>query len=105
MQKTRFRKDPKNKSNFISSGLWAKSRHPNYLGEIILWLGIFIISFTYLGNWSYLSAISPISIIIILRFVSGVPQLEKNAIKKWGDNKEYKKYLDETPILFPKIFN
>jgi hypothetical protein len=37
--------------------------------------------------------------------VSGVPQLEKNAIKKWGGNKDYKKYIDETPILFPKIFN
>jgi len=104
-QKKVFNKKNTDKSRFISSGLWSISRHPNYLGEIILWLGIFIISFAYLGNWSYLSVISPISIIIILRFVSGVPQLEKNAIKKWGDNKEYKKYIDETPILFPKIFN
>ena len=37
MQKTRFRKNPENKDKFISTGLWAKSRHPNYLGEIILW--------------------------------------------------------------------
>ena len=103
-QKKVFNKINTNKSHFISSGLWSISRHPNYLGEIILWLGIFIISFTYLENWSYLSVISPISIIIILRFVSGVPQLEKNAIKKWGDNKEYKKYKDKTPVLFPKIF-
>ena len=103
-QKKAFNKNNNDKGHFITSGLWSISRHPNYLGEIILWLGIFIISFSYLENWSYLSVISPISIIIILRFISGVPQLEKNAIKKWGNNKEYKKYKDKTPVLFPKIF-
>ena len=44
MQKTRFRKNPENKEKFISTGLWAKSRHPNYLGEIILWLGVALMS-------------------------------------------------------------
>ena len=44
MQKTRFRKNPENKDKFISTGLWAKSRHPNYLGEIILWLGVALMS-------------------------------------------------------------
>ena len=50
-QKTVFRKDPNNKDKFINSGLWKYSRHPNYLGEITLWLGISIISFSFLDGW------------------------------------------------------
>jgi len=61
-QKTKFRKNPKNKNNFITSGLWSYSRHPNYLGEISLWTGIAIISFSSLSDWQYVSLISPIFI-------------------------------------------
>ena len=94
----------KNMPGFISTGMWSISRHPNYLGEVLLWLGIFIISLTYLTQLSYIAILSPILVFIMLRFVSGIPQLEKRAEKSWGDKKEYKDYIKKTPIIFPKIF-
>ena len=98
-QKTKFRKNPKNKNNFITSGLWSYSRHPNYLGEISLWTGIAIISFSSLSNWQYISLISPIFIYILLVHISGVNFLEASSNKKWGHLKTYQEYIKKTPKL------
>ena len=59
-QKTKFRKQPENRGYFISSGLWAYSRHPNYVGEIVLWTGISVMSFSSLSGVQYIALISPI---------------------------------------------
>ena len=98
-QKTKFRKNPKNKNNFITSGLWSYSRHPNYLGEISLWTGIAIISFSSLSDWQYVSLISPIFIYILLVHISGINFLESSSNKKWGHLKAYKEYIKKTPKL------
>ena len=50
-QKSAFRKDPANAGRFISSGLWAWSRHPNYCGEIVLWVGVALIALPVLSGW------------------------------------------------------
>ena len=98
-QKTKFRKNSKNKNNFITSGLWSYSRHPNYLGEISLWTGIAIISFSSLSNWQFISLISPIFIYILLVYISGVNFLEASSNKKWGHLKTYQDYIEKTPKL------
>jgi steroid 5-alpha reductase family enzyme len=103
MQKTRFRKDPKNKSSFINSGLWAKSRHPNYLGELILWIGIAIMSIQSLEGLQYITLISPLFVYVLLVYISGVRMLEESGQKKWGTLPEYKEYLNNTPRLFISI--
>ena len=99
-QKTKFRANDDNKDKFISSGLWKYSRHPNYLGEIILWLGISLISFSSLEGFQYITLISPIFTYLLLVNVSGINFLEKSGEKKWGHLESYKKYLKETPRLF-----
>ena len=101
-QKTNFRKDPKNKDKFINEGLWAKSRHPNYVGEITLWTGVAIISFSSLDGWQYISLISPIFTYLLLVYVSGVPQLTESGKKKWGHLKSYQDYIKNTPTLIFK---
>ena len=101
-QKTIFRKDEKNKDNFIKTGLWALSRHPNYLGEIILWLGVSVISFSSLSDWQYITLISPIFTYLLLVHISGVRILESNGKKKWGHLKNYNEYIDKTPMLLFK---
>ena len=83
-QKTKFRKDPNNKDKFINEGLWAKSRHPNYVGEITLWAGVAIMSFSSLEGSQYISLISPIFTYLLLVYVSGVPQLTASGQKN-GD--------------------
>ena len=102
-QKRRFNSDSQNKGLFISSGLWSLSRHPNYFGEILIWVGMAIISFPILLGWQYITLISPVFVILILTRVSGVNLLEERANKKWGELEEYKKYKMETPPLMPLI--
>ena len=99
-QKSKFRSIEANKNSFITTGLWAKSRHPNYLGEILLWLGVAVISFSSLSGWQYLTLISPIFTYLLLVYVSGVRMLEEIGEKKWGHNEEYIKYKSTTPRLF-----
>ena len=98
-QKTKFRNDPKNKDKFINEGLWAKSRHPNYVGEITLWAGVAIMSFSSLEGWQYVSLISPIFTYLLLVYVSGVPQLTASGQKKWGHLESYQEYIKNTPTL------
>jgi len=100
-QKTLFRSKIENKDLFISHGLWKWSRHPNYLGEIILWFGIALIAYPVLSDWQLMTLISPIFVYILLTRVSGINILEGRANKKWGNNPEYISYKKLTPVLFP----
>ena len=99
-QKTKFRNNPENKNKFISSGLWAKSRHPNYLGELILWIGVTVMSIESLQGIQYITLISPLFVYILLMYISGVRMLEASGNKKWGGLTEYKEYLNNTPKFF-----
>ena len=101
-QKKIFRENPSNKGKFISSGLWAWSRHPNYFGEIILWLGIAIIAFPSMEGGEFLGLISPLFVYVLLTKISGIPMLEKSSDNKWGLEEDYIKYKKTTPILFLK---
>jgi len=103
-QKTVFRKDVNNKDKFITTGLWSYSRHPNYLGEILLWFGVAIMSFSSLQGLQYLTLISPIFVYILLVYISGIRILENQGDKKWGHLDSYKEYLKNTPRLFFRIF-
>ena len=103
-QKRRFRSQSSNKDQFISTGLWSISRHPNYFGEIVLWFGIALIAFPTLVVSQYVSLISPLFVYLLLTRVSGVHILEKHADDTWGKKKDYKAYKEKTPVLFPKIF-
>jgi steroid 5-alpha reductase family enzyme len=75
-QKTAFRSIPENRDKFITTGLWAKSRHPNFFGEIVLWTGIAVMSFSSLTGLQYLTLISPVFTYLLLVYVSGVRMLE-----------------------------
>ena len=100
-QKRRFKSDKKNKDAFISTGLWGLSRHPNYFGEILLWVGMAVIALPTLIGWQYVTLISPIFIYFLLTRVSGVNLLEDRANQKWGGTEEYESYIKKTPVLIP----
>mgnify|MGYP003691160141 FL=1 len=102
-QKSKFNQDPKNKGKFISSGFWALSRHPNYVGEVLLWTGIAVISLPTFSGWQYLALISPVFTYLLLTRVSGVNFLEASADKKWGTDKDYIEYKKKTSVFFPFI--
>lgn len=102
-QKQAFSADPANKGKFIREGLWARSRHPNYFGEIVLWVGVAIIALPVLQGWQWVALISPVFVTLLLTRVSGVPLLEAKADKKWGGQKDYEVYKQTTPVLIPRI--
>ena len=102
-QKSRFNADTANKGKFIQTGLWSRSRHPNYLGEIVLWIGIAIIAIPVLQGWQWVAMISPLFVTLLLTRVSGIPLLEKKADKKWGGQEEYEDYKKKTPVLIPHL--
>lgn len=99
LQKFRFKK--KNPHTWIQSGLWKYSRHPNYFGEILCWIGVFIFTMPALAGWTWLSISSPIFIAILILYISGIPLLEKQYDSKYGKNPDYKEYKENTSLLFP----
>ncbi|MEQ8360425.1 MAG: DUF1295 domain-containing protein [Cytophagales bacterium] len=96
LQLKNFKNDHKNSGLLINSGLWSISRHPNYLGEIILWwgLGFFTLPFDY----GYLGLIGALCIHLIIRYIS-IPVLEE----KWQSKEEWQNIKRKIPILFPGI--
>lgn len=101
-QKSQFRANPENKGRFISSGLWAWSRHPNYFGEILLWTGMAIVAIPVLQGWQWATLISPVFVTFLLMKVSGVPLLEEAADERWGGQDDYEQYKRTTPVLIPR---
>ena len=103
IQKSNFRKLLSNKDKFITSGLWGRSRHPNYLGELVLWIGIAVMSIASLEGLQYLTLISPLFVYVLLMYISGVRMLEESGEKKWGHLDEYKKHVQDTPKFFLRL--
>lgn len=89
-----FKLDITNKGKIMTSGLFKYSRHPNYFGEATMWWGIYIIGLS-VGGWMYI--ISPLTITILVRYISGVPMLEKH----YDGNKAFQEYAKKTSIFIP----
>ena len=103
-QKTVFNSEPNNQGKWIDCGLWAYSRHPNYLGEILLWTGIAFFGVSCFTGLEKIAWISPLFIYLLLTKISGTPILDRRALEKWGDDSEYQIYRKNTPLLFPRFF-
>ena len=102
-QKRVFRKENNPSEAFIHTGLWARSRHPNYFGEITLWTGIAVIALNTLTGIEYITLVSPIFVYILLTRMSGVNLLERIADERYGHLEEYQRYKRNTPVLVPKL--
>lgn len=102
-QKSRFKADPVNEGRFINTGLWARSRHPNYFGEILLWAGIAVMAIPYLSGTQWVVMLSPLFVYALLTRVSGVPTLVRRGQQLWGDDPAYQAYLSSTPLLMPRL--
>jgi len=98
-QKRQFKKDPNNRDRFITSGLWSWSQHPNYFGEITLWLGLALLTYPVLSGWQLVTLISPIFVYLLLTRLSGIPTLDRLAKEKWSSDSDYKAYVQATSKL------
>lgn len=84
----------------LTSGLWRYSRHPNYFGEVLQWWGIWLImlSTTLPIEIKILCLLSPLTITVLILFISGIPMLEKKFMK----NPAYRKYAASTSRFLPR---
>jgi steroid 5-alpha reductase family enzyme len=98
-QKYAFKNNPDTRGRFITTGLWKYSRHPNYFGEFLLWWGLFLIVVPAWSGVLYITVLGPVSITVLLLFVTGIPLLEKSADSKYGDNDEYREYKRRTSLF------
>ena len=102
-QKSRFRANPANAGRFINVGLWARSRHPNYFGEILLWAGIAVMAVPYLSGTQWVVMLSPLFVYALLTRISGIPNLARRGQQLWGDDPTYQAYVANTPRLLPRL--
>ena len=106
-QKTRFRaQELPHDHPWITSGLWHYSQHPNYFGEICCWLGLYGLCMTSPGMTSIplqvLGLVSPVTVAVLLLFVSGIPMLDEQAeAKGWTKEPAYQRYCAQTNVLIP----
>jgi len=100
LQKYRFTHTAANKGKWIDNGIWHYSRHPNYLGEILVWVGIYCYVFPGLSiPGKIVGSLSPVFITVLLLFVSGIPILERDADTRWGNDPAYQLYKKRTSLL------
>jgi steroid 5-alpha reductase family enzyme len=91
-------------TSWIDVGIWRISRHPNYLGEILIWVGVYLFVAPSLPQALQATAlVGPLFITSLLLFVSGIPLLEKSSDKKWGSDKSYAEYKKQVPKLIPSL--
>ncbi len=95
LQLWRFKKDPANRGQVMTRGLWRYSRHPNYFGDFVVWWGLWVIAAGAGGWWTVLS---PVVMSTLLMRVSGVPLLEKAMRQRPG----YDEYVRRTSAFFPR---
>ncbi|MBF9014332.1 MULTISPECIES: DUF1295 domain-containing protein [unclassified Oceanispirochaeta] len=100
-QKFTYRSKEGNKGHWVDTGLWRYSRHPNYFGEILVWWGLFIVVIPTLSGWGWLTVLGPVTITLFLLKVSGIPLLEIQNEKKYGENPEFASYRKNTSLLIP----
>lgn len=101
-QKARWRANPAHAGQFITGGLWSWSRHPNYFGELVLWVGVAVMAVPVLQGWQYMTLLSPVFVYVLLNRISGIPLLERRADARWGGQADYEEYKAKTPAFFPR---
>ena len=93
----------KNPKKFVSNGLYKIVRYPNYLGEIIIWIGFFLSAIQYYKNiMQFMISFSGLITIIFIMF-GGARRLELRQDKNYGDMKDYKEYKSTVPIIIPFV--
>ena len=117
----RAKREGRHDEDFITSGLWGRSRHPNYFGETMLWTGIAVAAGGVLARrvgmagmglaagWKgralglALAGVSPAFVASLLLYGSGVPPSERKYDEKCGDREDYQRGKRDTPVFWPKF--
>jgi steroid 5-alpha reductase family enzyme len=96
-QLKQFKNDPNNKGKVCDAGLWNFSRHPNYFFESMIWIGYSLVALN--ADYGWIGILSPLTIILLLFRVTGIPLTEQQALRSKGD--AYKEYQRTTSMFVP----
>jgi steroid 5-alpha reductase family enzyme len=96
-QLRRFRSDPNNRGAVVGGGLWAVSRHPNYLGEVATWWGLWLFGLAADATWWW-TVVGALAITVMFVFVS-IPWMERRML---ATRTGYAEYREKTPMLLPR---
>ncbi|KAK9825680.1 hypothetical protein WJX81_003037 [Elliptochloris bilobata] len=100
-QKYAFKQIPANKGRFIDTGVYKFARYPQYGGEILVWLGVWLFCTPVFQGADWASVVSPVCVASLLLFVSGVPIQERQAQERWGADPAYQAWRARAWLLFP----
>ena len=100
LQLRAFKKNPNNKGKICKNGLWKYSRHPNYFGDLLVWVSIFTFSISSENILIILgSLLSPLIMGSIFYYITG-PIMDQAMMQSRPD---YKKYMETSNSLIPKF--
>ncbi|CAF0867173.1 unnamed protein product [Didymodactylos carnosus] len=105
VQKLVYKQDPTNHNHWCDKGLWKYSRHPNYFGEMMVWWGVFLLAVPILFEAKWVAILSPLFLMFLLLFLSGIPPLEKSMEQRFGQREDFRLYKTQTSplIVMPRI--
>jgi steroid 5-alpha reductase family enzyme len=96
-QLARFKADPAGKGKTLRAGLWRYSRHPNYFFQWLTWVAYALMALA--APWGWIGLLSPLLILYLILFVTGIPPSEKQALRSRGE--DYRRYQRETSAFVP----
>lgn len=96
-QLARFKADERNRGRTMREGLWRYSRHPNYFFQWLIWVAYALMALA--APWGWIGILSPLLILYLILFVTGVRPSEEQAVRSRGD--DYRRYQRETSAFFP----
>jgi steroid 5-alpha reductase family enzyme len=98
-QLRRFRRDPANQDRVADRGLWQRSRHPNYLGEIAFWWGLWLFGVAAAPGWWW-TVVGPL-LMVVLFLGASIPMMDRRSLARRGP--AYQAYLRSVPALLPRL--
>lgn len=96
-QLRQFKSDPANRGKTMRSGLWRTSRHPNYFFQSLAWIAYALVACA--APWGWIGFLAPVSIILLIVFVTGIPPAEEASLRSRGE--DYRRYQRETSVFIP----
>lgn len=96
-QLARFKSDPSNEGKIMDRGLWGWTRHPNYFGDSVVWVGLFLLALG--APWGVAAIVSPVVMTRLLVNYSGKAVLERGMRRRRGE--AYDVYVAQTSGFFP----